>query len=201
MPTTQRISRIERRSLIESAATRLFAEKGFVATTVDDIVGAAGVTKPMLYRHFESKQELCILLLERYRDELIAAPLTQFEPGSRDLGHQLPAMLDEWLGYIEAHPEATRLLFTPISGDPEVARVQQSLYRRQAATQASLLREFVPGLSERDAEPLGEALRAGLGAVALWWLDDPGTPRDVPATALRRLTEGTIGALRSEQQR
>jgi AcrR family transcriptional regulator len=158
---------------------------------VEDIVQAAGVTKPMLYRHFESKQELCVALLERYRAELIAAPLAQFTPGAGNTQAQLASMIDAWLRYIERHPDATRLLFTPITGDPEVERVQQELYARQRATQIALLQEFVPGLDEAEAEPLGEALRAGLAAVALWWLDHPETPREVPARALLRLHPGS----------
>jgi AcrR family transcriptional regulator len=50
---------------IRKAATRLFAEKGFAATTTREICGAAGVTKPVLYYHFRNKEDL-------YR-ELIAA--------------------------------------------------------------------------------------------------------------------------------
>ena len=44
---------------------------------------------------------------------------------------QLPSMIEAWLGYIEQHPDAARLLFTPVSGDPEVEGVQRELYVRQ----------------------------------------------------------------------
>jgi AcrR family transcriptional regulator len=189
-PTRSRLRPAERRRLIEEAATRLFAARGYAATTVEDIVRAAGVTKPMLYRHFESKQELCVALLERYRDELIAAPLSRFTPGARS---PLPAMLDAWLAYVESHPEGTRLLFTPIHGDPEVERVQRALHRRQRDTQVALLREFAPTIAPAVAEPLGEILRSGLAAVALWWLENPDVPREIPLQALLRLAEGIIG--------
>src|SRR6059058_4571764 len=135
-----RPTRSERRSAIEQAATRLFAERGYAATTVDDIVEAAGVTKPILYRHFESKQELCIALLERYRDELVAAPLSRFDPEAPDRSAQLVSMMEAWLEHAFRHPDSTRLLFTPISGDPEVRQVQRELHARQRATQAALLR-------------------------------------------------------------
>lgn len=46
----RRLSAVERRALIEDAAARLFAERGYGATTVEDIVAEAGVSKPMLYR-------------------------------------------------------------------------------------------------------------------------------------------------------
>ena len=189
---TGRVAAAERRRLIELAATHLFAERGFAATTVEDIVEAAGVTKPMLYRHFESKRDLCVALLERYRDELIAAPLSRFTPGAPDRRAQLATMLDAWLGYIEEHRDAARLLFRPIQGDPEVVRVQRELHGRQRDTQMALLRELAARVDERELEPLGEVLRAGLAAVALWWLDHPQVPREIPARALVRMAEGIL---------
>ncbi len=194
-PAAHRVTASERRSLIELAATRLFAQRGFAATTVADIVQAAGVTKPMLYRHFESKQELCVALLERCRAELVAAPLAQFTPGAGDPRTQLASMIEAWLEYIEQHPDAARLLFTPISGDREVERVQRELHARQSSTQIALMREFVPGLEEAEAEPLAEAVRASLVTVALWWLDHPEVPREVPARALLRLIQGILVTL------
>ena len=177
---------------IEAAATRLFAERGFAATTVDDIVEAAGLTKPMLYRHFESKRELCVTLLERFRAELIAAPLAQFTPGAPDPHAQLGAMIDAWLSHVEEHPDATRLLFTPINGDPEVERVQRELYVRQRESQVALLREFVPGLDPAEAQPLAEAIRTTLASVALWWLEHPESPREIQSRALLRLIQGIL---------
>ena len=194
-PGPHRLTASERKARIDLAATRLFAQRGFAATKVEDIVREAGVTKPMLYRHYESKRELCVALLERYRDELGQAPLARFDPASGDLPGQLGPMLDAWLEYVEEHPDATRLLFVPLVGDPEVARVQRELHARQRAMQIALLREFAPGLAEAEAEPLAEAMRSSLGAVALWWLDHPKVPRQVPTRALLRVAEGTLKAL------
>ena len=190
---------------IEHAATRLFAANGYAATSVDDIVTAAGVTKPMLYRHFESKRELCIRLLERYREELISAPLSQFPAdeadssagGDRPRGpdrKELAGMIDAWLAWVEEHPDACRLLFTPVRGDDEVERVQRELHVRQRATQAALIREFMPGLSEADAEPLAEITRAGFAAIALWRLDHPDRARADARQALLRMAQGVLSS-------
>ena len=201
----KRLRAPERAALIERAATRLFARSGYAATSVEDIVNAAGVTKPMLYRHFESKQELCIWLLERYRDELIAAPLSQVPPGGADdisgadpsvipREQALARMIDAWLAWVEGHPDAARLLFTPVRGDEEVERVQRELHLRQRDTQAALLREFVPGLAEADAEPLAEITRAGFAAIALWWLNHPDRPRADARQALLRMAQGIVSS-------
>ena len=60
-----RLRPAERRATIIEAAGRLFGERGYEATTLDDVAAAAGVTKPILYRHFDSKRDLYLALLER----------------------------------------------------------------------------------------------------------------------------------------
>src|SRR3954451_1923837 len=193
--TRRRLPRAERRALIEDAATRLFAQRGYAATSVEDIVAAAGVSKPMLYRHFESKRDLCVALLERYRDELVAAPLAKVDPAASDWREQIASMGDAWLAWVEENPDAARLLLAPIHGDPEVERAQRELHARQSQTQAALLRELAPGLDESEAEPLGEALRASHVSVALWRLEHPEVPRDVALRALLRVPEALLVSL------
>lgn len=196
-----RLTRSERQRLLEDAATELFARRGYAATTVDDIVRAAGVTKPMLYRHYDSKQQLCIALLERHRDELVAAPLAVFDPHGGGRRSQLVTMVEAWLEHARRHPDATRLLFIPITGDPEVERTQHELHARQRATQVALLREFAAELDEAEAEPMGEVVRSSLAAVALWWLEHPEVPREVLVQVLVRLVEGLIGIPASAERR
>jgi AcrR family transcriptional regulator len=62
----------ERRQLIERSAERLFAERGYEATSLDDVAARAEVTKAIIYRHFESKAGLHAALLERQTEELLA---------------------------------------------------------------------------------------------------------------------------------
>lgn len=188
----KRLSAAERRERIERSATELFASRGYAATTVDEITRAAGVTKPMLYRHFESKQELCIGLLERYRDELVSAPLARFDPGAADRREHLTAMIGAWLDHARANPAATRLLFTPIVGDAEVGAAQRELYERQRATQAALLREFAPPLGDEEVEPMAEMTRSALAALGLWWLDHPDADRERLVTPLLRMFEALV---------
>ena len=47
-----------------SAAVALFAEKGYASTSVREIVASAGVTKPVLYYYFESKEGLFRTILD-----------------------------------------------------------------------------------------------------------------------------------------
>jgi AcrR family transcriptional regulator len=192
----QRLPAAERKTLIESAAARLFAERGYAATTVEDIVAEAGVTKPMLYRHYESKKQLHLALLERHRDELAAAALDAFIHDDGPLEQRLPGMIEAWFTHVEQHPYTWRMLFRDTTGDPDVQRLHRELQRRQRMADVALLREFDPTLPETELEPLGEAIRSCLTGLALWWLDNPDTPRVVLVATMLRITNGLLAGPR-----
>src|SRR5437588_13093219 len=104
MPVRQpAIARTEMRSRIEEAAARLSTAKGYEATTVDEIVDEAEVSKPALYRFFASKKDLYMELLERNRDELAAAALAAVTPEG-DPFEWVPAMVDAWFVFVESYP-------------------------------------------------------------------------------------------------
>src|SRR5262249_15788258 len=54
------------RSLLLDAAQWVFAEKGFTAATLDDIAYAAGYTKGAIYKHFATKEDLFLIVSDRY---------------------------------------------------------------------------------------------------------------------------------------
>jgi AcrR family transcriptional regulator len=69
----RRLPADQRREQLLEVALRLFAVRGFAATTMDDIAAAAGVTKPLLYQHFDSKRALYLELVDSVaRDMLVA---------------------------------------------------------------------------------------------------------------------------------
>ncbi|BDM73148.1 TetR family transcriptional regulator [Streptomyces nigrescens] len=190
-----RAARAEARTRIEDAAARLFAERGYAGTTIGEIAAEAGLSKPMLYRHFDSKQELHLALLERHRDELAAAPVQQLLHGEGDLDTRMRAMYDAWFGYVQSHPYTWRMMFRDTTGDAEVQDFHRELQRRQRETDMALLREFAPGLPEGELEPLAEAIRSSLYGLALWWLDQPDRPRELLVSAMTRITRGLMSTV------
>src|SRR5438067_12274027 len=60
-----RLKAPQRREQLIGVATKLFAKHGYEATTTAAIADAAGVTEPILYRHFKSKQELFIAIVRQ----------------------------------------------------------------------------------------------------------------------------------------
>jgi AcrR family transcriptional regulator len=67
----RRLTADARRRQLFEVALALFAEHGYAATTMDDIAEAAGVTKPLVYQHFESKRALYLELLDVFSSEMI----------------------------------------------------------------------------------------------------------------------------------
>ncbi len=67
----RRLTADARRRQLFEVALSLFAEHGYPATTMDDIAEAAGVTKPLVYQHFESKRALYLELMDVFSTELV----------------------------------------------------------------------------------------------------------------------------------
>lgn len=182
---------------LEDAAADLFARNGYAGTTVDDIVGAAGVSKPALYRHFASKKDLHLALLERHRDELAAAAVaavfaSPVDGGAEpDVDARIEAMIDAWFAYVEDHPFVW-LLFRDTTGDPDVLALHRDLQARQRGADVALLREFAPQIPEEELEPLGELIRSSLYGLALHWLDHPELDRTVLVAAMTRMLRGLL---------
>lgn len=66
-----RLKAPQRREQLIEVATRLFAAAGYDATTTAAIAQAAGVTEPILYRHFRSKQELFVAIVRSVSDRTV----------------------------------------------------------------------------------------------------------------------------------
>ncbi|WP_327085703.1 TetR/AcrR family transcriptional regulator [Nonomuraea sp. NBC_01738] len=105
-----RLAREERREQILDAATRAFGRTGFADTSVDEVAAEAGITRVILYRHFDSKTTL-------YREVLDRASERLFEQvGAGGFGENTIASL---LGAAAGDPDGFRLLFHHAAREPE----------------------------------------------------------------------------------
>jgi len=193
-----------RREVIETAATELFAQRGYHGAAMEEIARRSGVSVPVVYEHFASKKDLHRRLLERHFSELRALWREQLrhEGPARE---RVPQMLDAWFGYVQEHPYAWRMLFADTTGDAEV----QALHREIAAQSRALL---VPLLADRPGsariagsaqleslDMLWEVLRAVLQGLALWWYEHQQVARErIVATAMNALWIGYERVLAGE---
>ena len=70
---SMRLPASARREQILDVSVQVFARNGFHSTSMNDVADAAGVTKPVLYQHFDSKQDLYLALLEEAGNRLRTA--------------------------------------------------------------------------------------------------------------------------------
>ena len=98
-----------RRQLID-VAMRVFAERGFHMTSMNDIAEAAGVTKPVLYQHFRSKRELYLELLEdvggQLRERISKATAEAGTPREQAIRG-----FRAYFRFVTEHEDAFKLLF------------------------------------------------------------------------------------------
>jgi AcrR family transcriptional regulator len=181
----------ERRVLIVEAAGRLFGERGYEATRLDDVAAAAGVTKPILYRHFDSKQSLYLALLERHRDDL--GSFAGVIPPQGPPEERLRIVLEFWFAYVEAHSYAWKMLFRDTSGGPEIQDFRLEVHARARAVLVEMIRSLseVP-IPRRELEPLAELMSMGMASLVLWWMDNPGASRQAIVDAMSRVWAGLL---------
>jgi AcrR family transcriptional regulator len=187
----RRLAPEERRKLIVEAAGRLFGERGYDGTRLDAVAAAAGVTKPVLYRHFADKRALYLALLERHRADL--GSFAGAIPAGGTLDRRLRAVLEVWLDYVEAHDYAWRMLFRDTGGGEEVRAVRVEVHGRARAVLAGLIAHLAPEpIPERELEPLAELLSMGMAALVLWWIETPGVERGAVLDAIARVWTGVL---------
>jgi AcrR family transcriptional regulator len=189
VPERRRMPTLERRATILRAAGPLFARDGYAGTRLDDVAAAAGVTKPILYRHFDSKKALYLALLDKHE-----ADLPTFFEGvagvTSDLGPDalVRLILEHWLDYVRGNQHAWAMLFRDASGDDELRRRRLEVSARAREVMAGFVAavggDRVPAA---QVEPTAELLTSGLAGLALWWIDHPKVAKQTVVDAAARL--------------
>ena len=100
-----------RRRQLLGVALDIFGERGFHATSMNDLAEAAGVTKPVLYQHFSSKRELFLELLAEIGADLssVIAKATVDQSSTRQ---QLEHGFDAYFAWVDDNRAAFDLLFS-----------------------------------------------------------------------------------------
>jgi AcrR family transcriptional regulator len=184
-----------RRPLVLDAAHDLFLQNGFDGTSMDAIAQAAGVSKPVVYDCFASKDELFTAMLDREEERVLAETEAALRTsgGATDPEGALIRGFEAFLSAVDESPDIYRVVFLGEGGGNEVvaARITRGL-ERQAQLAATITRRWVQGLEHLDdaeaeatAQLLGQTI-VGLAQVgARTLLRDP--DRWTPATLAEKL--------------
>ena len=173
---------VRERQLVE-LGEQLFAERGFAKASMDELARRAGVTKPVIYELFQSKEGLFRACLEalalRLAEQIADAARAEDEPEAR-----LRAGGLAFLRFASENRVAYELLYEGRFSDAAV-----SVRRRQAALILELMREIAPaGVDPRELEVAAHAVNSAYEGVAHWMWDHP----DV---SVERLADWTVELL------
>jgi AcrR family transcriptional regulator len=114
---------MDNRFKILTCALDLFSARGYEGIGVQEIVDAAGITKPTLYHYFGSKEGLLTALLEEYSERL-CGQLTQAAEYHRDITLNLERLADAYFRFALANPKYFRLQLAHLFAPPESAALK-----------------------------------------------------------------------------
>lgn len=118
------MARADRRDQLLDTAQDVFTERGYAGTSMDDVAEAAGVTKPVLYDHFGSKDGLLAAVVERSGQEMLAATTGAVQ--GLDPETALREGLTAFFRYVDEHAGAWTLLLREVApGTPAADAVDR----------------------------------------------------------------------------
>jgi len=175
--------RERREQLILDVAGHVFARAGYDAAPMDEIAERAGVSKPMLYTYFGSKEGLYLAYIERAGGELLARLV-----GAAPIGDQsaagLRSRITEFLAFFEEHADGWRVLYREMASTrPLAERVAQLRARIVDAIRRMIetAPETRPVYAGAAADAIAHAIVGAGESLANWWLNHPELPRETVA--------------------
>jgi AcrR family transcriptional regulator len=170
MPVATRMQAWERREQLLDATKTIVAERGFHAVSIEAVAREAGITRPIVYGHFNDLPGLLEALVARETaralDQLsIPADL------SGDPCEALLASLRTYLEAVRADPATWRLVLMPPEGAPAI--LHDLIAQGRAAILEQLAQAVGPGLESPDPELFAHVLSAISDEGARLLLTDP----------------------------
>jgi AcrR family transcriptional regulator len=164
----RRLTADARRRQLFDVALPLFAEHGYAATTMDDIAEAAGVTKPLVYQHFESKRALYLELMDVFSRELVSRIVTA-TANAEGPRQQVELGFAAYFELMVGNEQAFRLLYgRDAPDDPELG----AALRRVEETIAQAIDPLIDaGLDPEHRLLLAHAVVGMAEGASRHWLD------------------------------
>jgi len=179
------LRRPERRRALVAAAARAFARNGFGGTNLEDVATEAGVSRVLIYRHFDSKAQLYQAVLEDIRDELMDAT-----GGPAELG---PNSVDALVQVAHTNPDGFRLFFVHAAREPEFRHHADWL--RTAMTETT--HRYLERMVSDDAQRRWAAQLVPMVVIAavIAWLDAGSPQPERTAATIARIVGAIIHAV------
>ncbi len=166
--STSRMRKADRKRQLMEHAKRLFVTLGYQHTTTEKIAQAAGVTEPVLYRHFDSKKSLFIAVLDDIREATIQRWANETAPIA-DPQERLNAIVDFYLGSTREHALDFQIMHRSLveTDDDDIVACLRTFYLVSEKMVADVIGEGqASGAFRKDLDPrvgAWELIRTALG--------------------------------------
>ena len=210
-----RMSASERREQLIAVARGLFAERGFDATSVEEVAARAQVSKPVVYEHFGGKEGLYAVVVDREITTISAAISSAITDPA---GGTAVAPDAEDLGTPDAPGSASRIaeraalaLLTYIEDSPDGFRILSAGSDRAAGTYSTLLADVAIEVSgilasqfaahdlDQRTAPLYAQMLVGIVAMpAQWWLENRSMSKEEVAAHMVNLAWNGLRGMKAE---
>lgn len=193
---TKGVPRAEREEQIAAVAVAEFAARGYARASMMEIARQAGISKPLIYQYFGSKDGLYLACLHHVAGGL----LERLEEAERDVDDTVASRIYPLRAVFEAlepQRDAWRLLFDtsmPTTGPiPEAAAEYQARTTELAASgsQRFLLARGIRNTA--DASALTRVWMGLVNSLVAWWLDHPEESADDMTARCMRLLAAILG--------
>jgi AcrR family transcriptional regulator len=187
----------ERREQLLDVGRRLFAEKGFEGTSVEEIAAKAGVSKPVVYEHFGGKEGLYAVVVDRetqlLQDRLTAALA---DGHGRELLEKAALAL---LEYIETSTDGFRILVRDSPVAQSTGTFASLISDMAGQVEHILVDQFAArGFSQKLAPMYAQMLVGMVALTGQWWLDVRKPKRTEVAAHLVNLAWNGLANLESK---
>ena len=181
----QRMTGKQRREQLINVGREVFAERGFEATSVEEIAARAGVSKPVVYEHFGGKEGLYAVVVDREMLRLEALITGSLSTGrSRERIERVVLAL---FSYVEEHTDGFQILVRDLT--PGAERSYSTMLNDAVGQVAHILAHAFTrsGLNPDYAVLYGQALVGMVSTTAQWWLDVREPPKEEVAAHIVNL--------------
>lgn len=171
-PTRVRMPRAQREEQILTVAEQVFAERGYQATTMEDIAEQVGVTKPLIYEYFGSKEGLLAACINRARTQLREATEASWAAVGPDasLEEVFRAGVRAFFTFIDGHATAFVLIQQEGAVASQASPLIESIREQQSAATVATFRAApaLAGVPDVLLEGCAEVVIGACERLAVW---------------------------------
>jgi AcrR family transcriptional regulator len=173
-----RAPRPDRRPQFLDAATAAIRRHG-PGASMTQIAAEAGVTKPILYRHFRDRDGLVHALGQQFSADLMAELQTSLQAGN-DPRQLLVGTIDTYIAFIERDPNVYRFLVQHVSGGTGAEPDTLISFMQQVGQQVAIVvgeQMRAAGRDSGGAEPIAHGIVGMVHSAGHWWVEHRTMPR------------------------